>query len=223
MEKPITDGESAYNTLLQAVLDGRLPRNEFLSQRKLAQITGTSVIAVREALRSLEHEGFVESIPKRGVRIPVRTKEQLTEVYRVREALEVMVAYLLCLYATAEQKEELYRMAEECDTINVEDPDSVEYFAEKHRELHLAMAQSTGNPQLTENLKRLGLRIILHRSAKTTWYKKVDDWAFWHRNLMDEIFSGDPVRAQEAMHRHIQHGLRNDLESYETGGSDDGA
>lgn len=223
MKQPMTDTERAYNTLLQAILDDQLPRDEFLSQRKLAGITETSVISVREALRSLEHEGFVESIPKQGVRIPVSTKEQLTEVYRVREALEVMVAYTLCLHATPSQKEELYRLAEECDTISVEDPDSVEYFAEKHRELHLAMAETTGNPQLTGNLKRLGLRIILLRSAKTTWYKKVDDWAFWHRNLMDEIFSGDPVRAQEAMHRHIQHGLRNDLESYENGGSDDGA
>ena len=48
-----------------------------------------------------------------------------------------------------------------------------------------------------------------------TWAKRIENWEHWHRDLVEEILSGDPHRAQAAMHRHIQHGLRYDLENFE--------
>jgi DNA-binding transcriptional MocR family regulator len=59
-----TTVEKAYSILLSAIMENRLPRGEFLSQRKLADMTGASIISVREALKKLEHEGIVESIPR---------------------------------------------------------------------------------------------------------------------------------------------------------------
>ena len=212
-----TSSEKAYRAILQAILEGQLPKGEFLSQRMLASIAGTSIISVREALKRLEHEHILEAIPKWGVRIPLETRERIQGLYGVREALEVMVAYLLCTQNDPVVAKEIMEKATECDLITTEGEGSVEYFAQKHRELHLLMAERSGNRHLKIELERLGLRSLLYQSAKSTWASEVADWRNWHRNLVGEIFSCDPARAQEAMHQHIQHGLHHDLLMFDRG------
>ncbi len=91
-----TSSEKAYQALLREILGGSLPKGEFLSQRMLAELADTSIISVREALKRLEYEYLLESVPKWGVRIPVETRARIKDLYGIREALEVMVAYLLC-------------------------------------------------------------------------------------------------------------------------------
>ncbi|MFP4178810.1 MAG: GntR family transcriptional regulator [Spirochaetaceae bacterium] len=206
-----TSAEKAYTIILNAVKENILPRNTFLSQRKLAEMAGTSIISVREALKRLEQEGVFEAIPKWGVRIPEASKERLIETYQVREGIETMVAYILSQHVNAEDKKHIYRLAEECDNIKVEGRESIIHFSEKHQELHLYMAGCTGNTQLREQLERIGLRIIIYQSAKFTWFQQVENWEYWHRGLVDKIFSGDTSLAQQAMHEHIQHGLHYDI------------
>src|SRR6056297_234479 len=95
LNETITSSEKAYRKLLEAILENKLERGEFISQRKLAVIAETSIVSVREALKRLEHEYLIEFIPKWGVRIPIETRERIIELYAVREALEVMTSYLL--------------------------------------------------------------------------------------------------------------------------------
>lgn len=212
-----TSSEIAYSAILQAILESKLPKGEFISQRMLADLSGTSIISVREALKRLEHEHLLESIPKWGYRIPVETRERIIALYGIREALEVMVAYLLAKSITEEHAKLVFAKAEECDLIRTDAENSIEEFSRKHRELHLLMAECTGNTLLKKELQRLGLRSLLYQSAKSTWASEVDDWEFWHRSLAESVLSRDTVRAQEAMHKHIQHGLHHDLIMFDRG------
>jgi len=210
-----SSSEKAYRNILEAILDNRLQIGVFLSQRKLAEIAGTSIISAREALKQLQHEYYLEHVPRWGYRIPLETRGLIIERYALREAIEVMVAYILSGLEDRSFAPELSRRAEECDLIRTDDTDSITRFAKKHRELHLYMAECTGNQLLYRELERLGLRSLLNQSAKLTWAQEVDNWERWHRNLIDEILSGDPCRAQEAVHKHIQHGLYHDLKKFD--------
>lgn len=210
---PQTVTEKAYKSLLHAIAEDKLPKGEFLSQRKLAALTGASVVSVREALKKLESEGLIESIPRWGVRIPIETEESLQERYRIREALEVMAAYLLSQKCDAETAQRLQEMAEACDQIQERDVYHVEEFYKKHQKLHRYIVQSTGIGLLTKELERIHLRNLLFQSAQKTWTRRLrEESDHWHRDLIEAILSGDPGRAQEAMHRHIQHGLKYDME-----------
>jgi DNA-binding GntR family transcriptional regulator len=213
----VSSSEKAYRNILEAILDNRLQIGVFLSQRKLAEIGGTSIISAREALKQLQHEYYLEHVPRWGYRIPLETRNLIIERYALREAIEVMVAYILARMRDKDFAAELHRRAEECDLIKTDDADSVARFARKHRELHLYMAECTGNQLLYRELERLGLRSLLNQSAKVTWAQEVDNWENWHRNLVDEILSGDTGRAQEAVHKHIQHGLYHDLKKFDEG------
>lgn len=215
MNEAITRSEKAYNNLLEAILENKLERGEFISQRRLAEIAGTSIIAVREALKRLEHEYLVEFIPKWGVRIPVETRERVLELYAVREALEVMAAYLLSQKIEPEDAERLRRLAEQCDLMTTENEYDLHRFSELHREFHLHLAGSTNNKLLARELERLRVRSLIFQSAKADWYKDLDNPEWWHRHLVEEILSGDVVRAQAAMHVHVQHGLKHDLRLFD--------
>jgi DNA-binding transcriptional MocR family regulator len=65
---PPTSEQQVTDRLRRHILAGELPVGEFLSQRKLAELAGTSVISVRGALRQLENEGLIENVPRAGVR-----------------------------------------------------------------------------------------------------------------------------------------------------------
>jgi DNA-binding GntR family transcriptional regulator len=207
--------EKAYDVLLKMILEKQLPVGEFLSQRKLSEITGTSVVSLREALKRLEGEGFLESIPRWGVRIPVETKEDLIYRYEIREALEVMAAYKNSFGIDEKNAVTLRRMAGECDAIDSADTDHILEFFEKHWKLHLFFAECTGNPLLVRELERLRIHSLIFQSAKTTWARDVKNWKTWHQDLMKDLLSGDPWKAQEAMRAHIRHGLSHDLKYFE--------
>jgi DNA-binding GntR family transcriptional regulator len=211
-----TVSDKAYQRILSAIAQDKLPKGEFLSQRDLAGLAGTSVVSVREALKRLESEGLIEAVPRWGVRIPVETRKSLEERYRIREALEVMAAYLLCQRFNTETAQRLRDMATACDKIQERDMYHFEEFYERHHELHLAIAESTGVELLKKELERTQLRCLLFRSAEKTWTRRLkEEGERWHRDLIEAILSGDPALAQETMHRHIQFGLEHDLEVFE--------
>ena len=220
----LTNVDKAYQILLKQIIEKKLPAGEFLSQRKLSETTHTSVVSLREALKRLEGEGVLEAVPRWGVRIPVETEQDLVYRYELREVMEVLAALKISQGIDLEKAKTLRKLAAECDAIDGADTEHILEFAEKHRELHIFLAECSGNPLLAKELERLRVRSLMFQSAKTTWAKDVTNkrWKRWHRDLIEEILSGDSVRAQEAMRAHIRHGLANDLKFFnEDGKSND--
>ena len=207
--------DKAYKKILDEILGNRLPKNEFLSQRMLAELAETSVVSVREALKKLEYEGLIESVPRWGVRIPVETREILIERYQIREALEVMAAYLVSQHVEQAQAAELRKLAKSCDSLTSVDENHAAEFSERHRRLHLYLAECSGNSLLKKELERLNIQHLLFQSAQRVWARRIQSWERWHSDLIEDILSGDPQKAQEAMHKHIQHGLKHNLEIFD--------
>lgn len=65
-----------------------------LDEKRLAAQLGVSRTPVREALARLEHEGLVEIIPRRGVRVVRKSKAEIVEMLIAWAALESMAARL---------------------------------------------------------------------------------------------------------------------------------
>ncbi len=212
-----TSAEKAYHAILKKILEGAFQSGEFLSQRMLAEIADTSIISVREALKRLEHEHLIEAIPKWGVRIPIETRERIEELYGIREALEVMVAYLLCKKNDQDMKQELLSLADVIDQIDTDSVENINLLSIKHREFHMLMAEFSGNQRLVAELKRLSLWSLLYQDPKIVWEATAPNWNSWHKDLVQDIFSQDIARAQQSMHIHVQHGLLGDLMKFDQG------
>ena len=83
---------SAYALLKDQIIDNRLPPGSQKLEEELALQLGMSRTPVREAIIRLEREGFVEVVPRRGVRVRALTKRDVREITEVLTCLESQAA-----------------------------------------------------------------------------------------------------------------------------------
>jgi len=81
--------DEAYDRLKEWVIAGILRPGEVLRDQDIAHSLGVSRTPVREALRRLEDEGFVETALNRWTRVAPLDLHKAIEIYSIIEALEV--------------------------------------------------------------------------------------------------------------------------------------
>ena len=74
-----------------------------LDERQLSEDLGVSRTPVREAIARLEQEGLVRIVPRRGVFVARKSKQEILEMITVWAALESMAARLITEHATDEE------------------------------------------------------------------------------------------------------------------------
>ncbi|MPN14967.1 HTH-type transcriptional regulator McbR [bioreactor metagenome] len=88
--KPIR--EIVYESLRTTIISGKIPVGERIVEKEYAERLNISRTPVREALRALEIEELVEYIPRVGVVVKRITMEDVFEIYKIRQHLEVLAA-----------------------------------------------------------------------------------------------------------------------------------
>lgn len=86
--------------LREAIVQRRFAVGERLVERELCEMTGVSRTSIREALRQLESEGLVTTVPHRGVVVAGVSPKEAVDIYYVRELLESAAARLFVANAT---------------------------------------------------------------------------------------------------------------------------
>src|SRR5437764_7670523 len=105
--------KEAYAALKRAIcaMDIYDQPNEIrLDERRLSEGLGVSRTPIREAMTLLEQEGFVRTLPRRGIYVVRKTKREIVEMITVWAALESMAARLVALTAPDEDIAELRRL-----------------------------------------------------------------------------------------------------------------
>lgn len=72
----------------ERIIVGAYRRGQKLKQADLAKELGVSITPVREALLTLEAEGFVRGLPHKGLLVPELVPELTQEIYQLRLMLE---------------------------------------------------------------------------------------------------------------------------------------
>jgi len=86
------------------------PEEIRLDERRLSEGLGVSRTPIREAMTLLEQEGFVRTLPRRGIYVVRKTKREIVEIITVMAALESMAARLVALNAPDDDIAELRRL-----------------------------------------------------------------------------------------------------------------
>ena len=105
--KPLDTTTSFRNQAYAAIKDAITAANIYahpteirLDERQLSQALGVSRTPIREAMTLLEQEGFLRTLPRRGVFIIRKTKREIVEMIQVWAALESMAARLATQHAS---------------------------------------------------------------------------------------------------------------------------
>lgn len=81
-----------FNTIREAILEGSYKPGDVLRESTIATELGVSRTPVREAIRQLELEGLVQSIPNKETVVAGITAEDVQDIYLIRSRLEGLAA-----------------------------------------------------------------------------------------------------------------------------------
>lgn len=203
-----------YERLSAEILDGRIPPGSNLREEQIADVMGVSRTPVREALRRLSDEGFVEYFPHRGARLMKITPERVLEIFEVREALEGMAARHAAARMPSDRSNALRESFQRVQS-QIQSGD----YTDVGDELHVVIFDNCGN----DRLKRLMLGI----RNQVTWMQHVAvrvpgrlDRAFIeHDAVLRALESRDPDEAERTMRSHIRATMRELMEVVANGTS----
>lgn len=84
-------GEQVFETLKREMLDLILKPGQLISENEICDRFGVSRTPVRDALRLLQEQGFVETIPYRGTYVTLLSLNDIKQMIYMRVAVETMV------------------------------------------------------------------------------------------------------------------------------------
>ncbi len=196
----------AFSIICDKILEGELKPAQRLTLREMSQMTGVSIIPVIDALHKLENEGLVESRPYLGSSVISLTSETKRDRYALRLAIESQVARML---ASGNLREDVkYQLIEQARVVDqqIQTNEMARATLEMNYSFHAKLAELTECPSLVDALRRDHLFLLLEWQKASHWQKDKnyhDKEAISHVWLLKEIFSGDPLRAENAVRRHI--------------------
>ncbi|MCA1980923.1 MAG: GntR family transcriptional regulator, partial [Calditerrivibrio sp.] len=92
--------EKIAETLRDYIMRGSLRPGERLTEPKLSSMLGISRTPIREALRLLENEGFIDIFPRRGAVVSDITAKDVDEIFVIKTKLESLAAKLSVAFLT---------------------------------------------------------------------------------------------------------------------------
>lgn len=195
--------ERAEAALRQAIIEGRLAPGEKLVERELCDALQVSRGSLREALRSLAAEGFVDNVPHRGPSVASISAEQAREIYAVREALEGLAARALAERQDPNAIASLQQALDKLRRLLRRKADPASLVAVK-AEFYRALFDGAGNATLGAIMSTLLARISVLRRASLARPGRLPESVDEIAGIVDAIRAGDPDRAERASRLHVR-------------------
>ncbi len=187
--------ETAAQSMEKAIISGEFQPGQRLIEQKLASALGTSQPTVREALKELEHQGFVRRIPNKGTYV---TRLELDDIHRILEVR--MVLELLAIErATLRLDSAGGGLLEECveKMVTAAEADDRAGFHEADLSFHRQIWKLANNEYLEAALERLVFSLFAFVLAKQERADFVAA-ARQHRAVLKGLLSGDSAQAGQA-------------------------
>lgn len=188
--------------LRAAIAGGLFKPGQRLIERELCEQIGVGRTSIREALRQLEAEQLVMTIPHKGPVVRVISVEEARELYEARALLEGYAGRMLAQNATAD---DIGRLKEVLDLVvaTAQSDDRAGLIQAKAR-FYAILMSGCRNSQLLEMLKRLNDRISLLRVTSMASSGRISQSVEEIKDIYAAVASRDPDRAERACKYHIE-------------------
>jgi DNA-binding GntR family transcriptional regulator len=199
-ERVLTDWVTT--SLREAILSGYFEPGEKLDQDLIAEELEVSRTPIREAVRRLESEGFVEVRPHYGAFIATVSRQDIRDVYEIRRLLESEIVRQVTPLIPDSVLDELDRSLSETQA-QFEAGDSAKHF-ESDVYFHETIANFVENELLKEVLDGLNNRIsMVRRFAQLQPGYHITESFKEHHAILEAIRRRAPEQAAELMRVHL--------------------
>jgi DNA-binding GntR family transcriptional regulator len=216
----------AYEHIRGKLVAGELTPGTRVRYGPIGREIGVSATPVREAVGQLASEGLLELVPNRGAVVRRPSREEIVELYEIREALESMAAEKAATRLDRADRLELSRLRQSLRKIaeRLRHSDrrtltsrQMQTFLKLDMQFHSLILAATGNQRLVKMIGDLQILTRLFFEVPRPAHglgQIADAWRF-HSRILQAVDRGDGRSAREWMARHIRAGLRNTLDLYD--------
>lgn len=199
--RPETLRHQVENVLRQAIVTGRFAPGARLVERELCETLGVSRTSVREALRKLEAEKLVRSVPHKGPIVAVMSKEEAGELYALRGLLEGFAAHE---FARLAQDDAIRQFGDVVKELRAQaTAQNQEGVLRAKAALYDLLLDNCGNALIKEILNSLYSRINLLRTTSLMHPDRLPDSLREIDRLYKALKARDAVGAQDLARLHV--------------------
>ncbi|MFI8180412.1 GntR family transcriptional regulator [Actinacidiphila glaucinigra] len=182
------------------IVSGFFAPGSRLTEEQLAKRYGVSRVPVREALRTLESEGFVQTRRHAGASVAEPTEQEAADLLDIRALLEPLGAARAAQRRTEAHVKVLrglVRLGQERSLRRqLSDLPALDGW------FHETLAQASGSPTLVAQLTQLRHKIAWVYAVDTPG-RAVESWEE-HGSVVDAVARGDAERARRLMAAHVE-------------------
>jgi DNA-binding GntR family transcriptional regulator len=177
------------------------PQQELrLDERILTSALGVSRTPVREALSLLEQEGFIRTIPRRGIYIVRKSKREMIEMIQTWAALESMAARLATLRAPDSEISKLRHMFDEFQ--NSPPSEHLGEYSDANIAFHTAVIALGGSQLIIDTTRNLLMHVRAIRRATITQNDRAARSIIDHLKIIEALEKRDTELAERLTRQH---------------------
>jgi len=203
LEDTSTFADRAYTALKGTIVSLNVyeqPGEVRLDERQLASDLGISRTPVREAMAQLEREGFVRSVPRRGIYVVRKSKQEVIEMITAWAALESMAARLITINATTDEIATLRKMFATFE--NGQARAHLDEYSEVNIEFHQSIIRMSKNRVLIDLAENLFTHMRMIRRKTIGEQDRVDRSIRDHMNIIEALEARATERAEDLVRDH---------------------
>jgi DNA-binding GntR family transcriptional regulator len=193
----------AYEALKRAITEMDIygSTKEFrLDERQLSEDLGVSRTPIREAMTVLEQEGFVRSVPRRGIFVVRKTKREILDLIIVWAALESMAARLAAAAATEAEITGLRRLFNDFKEETA--AEQVNEYSKANIAFHQAILRMGGCRLIVDMTGNLFLHMRAIREVSIRQENRFEISMREHTAIIDALEARDADRAERLVREH---------------------
>lgn len=183
----------------QAIRTGKYVSGDHIRETEVADWLQVSRTPVREALRRLESEGLLTFESWRGVVVANLDRQQISELYAMREMLEGAAARLAARHIDPGEIDLLDILMDRAEAIT----DDAQKLADINRKYHETIYLAAHNRYLTQTLEQLRNSLALLRGTTYSVPGRAETASKEHRAIVEAIRNRDPDAAEAAARAHV--------------------
>ncbi len=199
--EPSTLHANLVERIRELVIEGDLEPGAKVPERILCERFNVSRTPLREALKTLASEGWMEILPHKGARVARLSEEDVDQMFPIMGALEALSGELACANLSEEQFAEIralhYQMV-----LHYTRRELAPYF-QINQLIHEKILAAAANPLLVQMYQTLSGRI---RRARYVANMSEDRWAQAieeHEEMLSALASRDGQSLANVLRRHL--------------------
>lgn len=191
-----------FNQIQNDILDGKYKPGESLIETRLSYQLGVSRTPIREAIKQLELEGLVRTIPNKGAIVTGITVQDIDDIYTIRRMVEGLAARWAAEKITQEELEDLN------EAVDLEEfytkRSNVAHLLELDSRFHDIIYKASKSRPLMRVLKSFHHYVQRARNASLKSPGRAQKVLEEHKAILQAIMNKDPGKAERLTVEHIR-------------------